>query len=177
VYHKKVIKDQIILEWNREWANYPHCRQTKLFFPEINLCKSKRVYQTDSVTYSMTVRWITGHNGLLYHNNKISPQVFPQADCRMCGEEDETAAHIIGECPLYDDIRAECFETRSILEHELKKLPIAKIHKFVSFRDVLKLELTDDLLPVVDHFYEMRSPTLEPLEGTDNGTDLSPRSI
>ena len=82
------------------WVNVEGHRQTKLFFPEINVNKARKLYKASKSLYSQAIRWITGFNGLAYQNNKINPQDNISPLCQICDElEDETSSHFIANCP------------------------------------------------------------------------------
>ena len=51
------------------------------------------------------VQMITGHNFLNRHESLVNPGTDPT--CRLCREEDESAWHLIGECPM---LRAKRWE-------------------------------------------------------------------
>ena len=50
---------------------------------------------------------ITNHNRLNRHENLVDPSVNPI--CRFCGEEEETAFHLIGMCDRYLNQRRHIF--------------------------------------------------------------------
>ena len=61
------------------------------------------------------IQIISGHNNLNYFENKICKDVNPL--CRLCGEEDETAFHLIGECPVLYNSRAKHFQKYLLDDH------------------------------------------------------------
>ena len=93
---KSIIDTDTEKAWNREWVNCEGHRQTKLFFPKVNKAKAIALYNNSKSVYSQLVRWITGFNGLSYHNNKINPAEYPDPTCHICEEGvDETSAHLM----------------------------------------------------------------------------------
>ena len=101
--HKAFMK-----KWNDEWTSNPSLfKQTKIFFPVINTKQSMFLQNLSRKQLSHVVQVISGHNRLRYHESKINQNVDPL--CRLCGEEDETAFHLIGECPVLFNKRAHHF--------------------------------------------------------------------
>ena len=54
--------------------------------------------------------FITGHNRLKHHEHLLSVEIIDSI-CRLCLEEEETAWHLIGECPSLVQLRANVFHT------------------------------------------------------------------
>ena len=105
-------------------------RQTKLFFPEINISKAERLYRAPKALYSQAIRSITGFNGLAYQNNKINLQEFTSPLCQLCEEwADETSQHLISNCPALFWERANAFQTI----HDVDDLATIKITNLFSF--------------------------------------------
>ena len=88
-------------EFNIYWHNSNSCRQTKIFFPDFNSQKSKKLIKgQDRITYSRVVRFITGHAFLRRHNTICDTYNPPSALCRLCEDGDEeTPEHLITFCP------------------------------------------------------------------------------
>jgi ribonuclease HI len=166
---QKRIKEYVVKKWNTEWANYPHCRQTKLFFPTIHLGKSKKIYKCDKETFGAVVRWMTGHNGLLYHNNLINPSFYQESMCRLCNEEEETAAHLLTECPVLMTARVDSFRHRFFDNDFLPRLKINDLQTFLQRKDIKALE-NDDEMPefFCNDAYLTREPSLLSMPDTDS---------
>ena len=94
-------------QWNDEWISEKDCRQTKIFFPVVNPKQSEFLLNLSRKQLGQVVQTITGHNRLKYHEHKICQDVNPL--CRLCGEENETSWHLIGECPVLFNVRAQHF--------------------------------------------------------------------
>lgn len=115
---KGIISEHIITRWNNYWINHPDLRQSKLFFPKIDLKKSSELYKTDKSTFSALVRWISGHCFLKRHNYLIRQNVITESDeatdplCRLCEDELETPQHLVTECPCLINLRLNCFGVR-----------------------------------------------------------------
>ena len=72
-----------------------------------------------------TVQLITGHNMLNYHKHVINKDIDPL--CRLCREENEDSFHLIGECPVLFEKRAQIFH-----KYLLDKNPEWKVKQLVS---------------------------------------------
>ena len=66
-YFKGRIKDNLLKDWNTTWKNHLHCRQTKIFLPEVDPGFSKVICKLDRRSLSLAIQAITGHNLLRYH--------------------------------------------------------------------------------------------------------------
>ena len=102
--------------WAEQWQKYPHCRQTKNFYPtpDKNLHQKTRKLSRSAMT--TLVQIITGQNNLNYLTNIIFPQLTDQ--CRFCEEEQETFIHLLNECPVFRDKRNNLFKG-NVIENSL----------------------------------------------------------
>ena len=100
--------------WNKRWADYPHARQTRIWFPKIDLAKSRLLTRNKRANLGLATAMITGHNRLKRHEAFMSKNETDSL-CRLCGEDEETSFHIIGECPALWNARADCFQELRLL--------------------------------------------------------------
>ena len=56
------INHEIHEQWQERWKNRKDARQTVIFFPEIQISKSRELLKLPKVTLGMVVRAITGHD-------------------------------------------------------------------------------------------------------------------
>ena len=104
----KSLARQLTMEkWKAKWLNSDHCRQSKIFFPEPNPKLSRELLRLSRKDLGLCIRHLTGHSFLKYHRSKVDPAVDPQ--CRLCQEANEESAHIILECPAFQEERFQCF--------------------------------------------------------------------
>ena len=114
--------------WNQRWKNYNHARQTKIWFSESDYGKSKLLIRNNRTNLGLAVAMITGHNRLRRHEAILSKEVLDPL-CRLCGEDEESAFHIICECPALWKARSETFQ---VLGH-LNNPPKWEVHQFMKF--------------------------------------------
>ena len=108
-HFKAKIHNALMKEWSKEWRKSSRdFRQTKIFFPDLNSKQSSYLLNLSRKKLGQVIQIISGHNNLNYFENKICKDVNPL--CRLCGEEDETAFHLIGECPVLYNSRAKHFQ-------------------------------------------------------------------
>ena len=96
--------------WNKRWTSHKECRQTKIWFPNPDQNKFKKLIKLNRETFSTMVRWVTGHNFLKRHNAIIEPEPH-DPNCRYFGLEPETSSHLITQCEVLCHYRAEIFNT------------------------------------------------------------------
>lgn len=125
--HIETIVDEKCMEhWTSEWQKYPHCRQTKNFYPTPDKNLHQKTRRLARSSLAILVQVITGQNNLNYLTNIIFPQLTDQ--CRFCEEEQETFIHLLNECPVFRERRTELFSDM-IIENSLEWDP-ARIVEF-----------------------------------------------
>ena len=86
----------------------------------------------------------------------------------MCEEEQETGAHIMSECPIYQGLRQEAFGRRFVDESDLHKVKVENIHKLMQQSCLRKLELDENMPELFfNEDYLSQRPELELVEDTD----------
>ncbi len=101
-------KKQMVAAWNERYKRDPRFRQTKMWFPEVDLPTSKRIMSLSRAELSHAVQVITGHNFLRRHNSLIDDGA-TYSECRLCLEDEETSHHIVAECPALGYARFQVF--------------------------------------------------------------------
>lgn len=79
---------------------------------------------------------ITGHCSLRKHLHKIGKATEP--DCRLCGMDDETAFHILCECPATERVRITEYDKPKITTEDIIKEPKVKMAKFLKEANLLQ---------------------------------------
>ena len=103
------IKRYIENEWNIRWRNGKDARQTKIFFPKIDLSKSQQITKLSRVTLGKVIRAISGHDFRKRHEGLMKG--ITTSNCRFCGNEEETSSHVINQCPRLAKKRMDYFRT------------------------------------------------------------------
>ena len=57
-----LVNEKILQLWNSRWVNGKDARQTRIFFPTVNLSKSNKIRKMNRKDISNMVRAITGHD-------------------------------------------------------------------------------------------------------------------
>ena len=104
---KAAVRKQTIDRWTTRWEHLDSCRQTRIFFPAPNKKFSRELLHLGRRDLGLCIRHLTGHSFLKYHGSKIDPRIDPQ--CRLCGFSREESAHIILDCPNFQEIRFQTF--------------------------------------------------------------------
>ena len=103
------INGKIEAIWEERWRNGKDARQTLIFFPTLNLSKSKKIRKMDRKDISNMVRAITGHDFRRRHQALMEGEGV--SACRLCGEEEESSSHLVDGCPRLAGKRMEVFGT------------------------------------------------------------------
>ena len=179
-YNKQLIEDEVQRRWKIEWMNVEGHRQTKMFFPYPDKKRALQLYNTNKGTFSQAVRWITGHNGLRYHNHKINPGQFDDPTCGSCGLlVDETAQHVLSECPQFVYERMHAFQIYE--DVDLSKIDMRQLISFLKNKKCLRLEsisefpllFVEDYNKGVDAIMSLTNPSLSLPQNCDTPWDGS----
>ena len=103
----KLVDTLIMQEWNLRWTTDTQYVHTKIFYPEVDISKTKHILRHSRSYVQTLVRAITGHNFLAKHQNRIGNPVAPE--CRLCEENFETFIHLITEYPRLKQAREDIF--------------------------------------------------------------------
>ena len=106
---KSIVTNHIIKEWDNRWKKGKDARQTRIFFPTINLSKSKKIREMNRENIGNIIRAITGHDFRKRHEGLV--RGVEASNCRFCHNEEETSSHIIDSCPRLAEKRMEIFKT------------------------------------------------------------------
>jgi ribonuclease HI len=107
---KTEVKETVDGFWNAEYKALKTCRQTKLWLPDINRLKAEKIVKLNRQEHSLLTQLITGHCYLQRHQSLITPETDPT--CHYCQENiEQTAYHLIAECPCFWQLRFEIFGT------------------------------------------------------------------
>ena len=127
--------------------SHKKCRQTKLIYPGPDNSKNTGRSRTSRTTRITTIyiQAISGQNNLNYLNNLIIPEHTDQ--CRLGEEEEESFAHLVGECPVFMLCRQKI--TGGLGRDELDKLSLRQLMQFIKNNDVavaLATNVTENLV-------------------------------
>ena len=98
----------------------------------------------------MTVRAITGHNFLGYHQNKVDPHICKL--CRLCEQDNEKCTHILTDCPRLQLTRRDIYLDQTPQEGEPWSLD--KLLQFLHVPVVFDMLTSKDGLANIDGITE-----------------------
>jgi ribonuclease HI len=107
---KKELKENMTNEWNQRWQSTIEYRQTKVWFPAIDIPKSEILMKHTRPTVGRTARNISGFSFYRRQSAIIEQSRNPplgDVSCRLCGEDDETPIHIICDCGHFVEHRLD----------------------------------------------------------------------
>ena len=104
---KARIKEDTYKTWENRWSNETTCHQTRLILPSPTPSVAKYIFTVDRWNCSIMVQFISGHNYLRYHLFNTGKSL--TSLCRTCEEKDETAWHLLTDCPAQAHPRMMCF--------------------------------------------------------------------
>ena len=129
---KQIIRQASYQEWCHRWYYSKIARQTKIWFPSLNLKSPLLLINLPRMELGLVIQMITGHNRLNRHENLCNQDVSPT--CRFCSEEEETSWHIIGECPVLYNKRWRAFNTPF-----LEDPPVWRNYQLLRFMQLAKI--------------------------------------
>ena len=118
--------------WSGLWAQLDECRQTKLFFPAVDKNRAHKIMILPRNKWSRIIQFASGHCFLNRHDflcYGIEDESYDPM-CQLCDHNyQQTAAHIISECPYFLGLRSDIFQEFILNPPFLH--PIGKILKFL----------------------------------------------
>ena len=135
-----IIRSKIIETWNKRWKEGTDARQTRIFFPEINLSKSTKLVKMDRETLGKLIRAISGHDFRKRHEGLVKG--IAVSNCRFCDNEEESSHHIINRCPRLAEKRMEHFRTPMGTEVNPNWQP-EQLAAFLSYPTISEMEAPD----------------------------------
>ena len=121
-------------KWREKWQAINKYRQTKIFYPHPDRGKYRQVKMFSRKELQLYTQAITGQNNLNYLNSIIVTGYTSM--CRFCEEEDETFSHLVGECPVFHDLRVEV--VGSLGRVDLSRLVPRQIMHFLEHEEIRK---------------------------------------
>lgn len=132
---KYTLLDAMYEAWNLRWRSSRECRQTKIWFPTTNRKESKNLSKLNRSDLGILVQMITGHNRLNRHEALVNQEGDPS--CRLCLEEEETAWHLIGECPALWFNREQAFGSKFLdLNPEWNTFQMLRFAKWTNLKQL-----------------------------------------
>ena len=123
---KLLVRDGLDKRWTKQWRVLDGHRQTKLWFDGPCRPKAYVGLRLDRVSLGTMVQFITGHNFMARHSHLLKEWDDPT--CRLCLEEEETAWHVVAECPATRCLREDIFQ-----EHFLWPNPKWSVKQITTF--------------------------------------------
>ena len=139
---KTVTKSCFMKQWSMRWQQRTDCRQTKLWFPKLDAesrAKSKTLVALSRENISLAIQFITGFNRLNKHQNTCNPMEVTDPECRYCMEDDESAWHVLAECPALGPNRIDVFDV-PFLQHVPSWTTTQLVHFITMLRESLGSE-------------------------------------
>ena len=128
--------------WEERWKQRPDCRQTKLWFPQVNTdtkAKNKVLLSLSRIELSLAIQYITGFNRLYKHQKACNRMEDIDSTCRLCLEDEESAWHVVAECPAICHLRADAFNVQ-LLQPESSWTPRQLVHFITALQESTDLE-------------------------------------
>ena len=99
-----LLQKKLMTKWQEEWAACPEYGiHTRKWLPTVTPCESIKTWDKNNI--GLIIRLVTGHGPFRYHIAKCEQDPEYDATCDLCQEDDQTANHLILECPAFSDIR------------------------------------------------------------------------
>lgn len=126
-HHKKIIADWSVKEHTAQWKSLSTCKETKKFIP--TPLKTDHLINKSKSVLRLVCSAITGHCGLNKHLTKM--KILNNPYCPACSLEEESAIHVIADCPAYSDIRRQIWNKQTMNISDLKSINLNKLVEFL----------------------------------------------
>ena len=126
--NSSIINKYLHDKWNIEWRSTRHYRQTKIWFPEIDLYKSKQLLNLDRLDLGYTIQFLTGHGWWKQH--LVTANLDNNPLCQKCGLSNETPEHLVKLCPELTEQRLAIFHTE-LISDLLPQWTVAQLSRFL----------------------------------------------
>ena len=139
-----ILRAKVEVAWENDWKNCQPCRQTKHFFPTLDLRLSKQLLTGGRKFFSACVQIITGHDPFRVHQSRVDgvdSEVEDEEEvrilrlCRYCDDGQENAFHIFAECEAFGAHRFQVFGNHT-LEYPYSQLTYTKLKEFIQNPDL-----------------------------------------
>lgn len=130
----KAVGTMAIKQWARKqhrvyWTNLQYCERSKLALPSPYVGLSGKSLRPSRKGMRLVTFAITEHCSLNGHLHRMGLVESPV--CTLCGEDDETMAHIMTDCPAHSALRFELFQSPTLGTEEIWEFPLKKILGFL----------------------------------------------
>ena len=131
-YIKKQINDKVSRLNEEEWKhNGP--RHTKMILgnKQAKIIRDLNTLKNNKKDYRTAIQLITGHCGLNKHLYKMKKT--DSCECPLCGHEEESVSHFLGQCPAIAQLRGQYFNDYYLSVNDIfDNNHISNIIKFVN---------------------------------------------
>ena len=128
---REAIKKWIRQSHTQHWEKCPGGRQGKLFIKEPCKKRTEEILKLNRLQIKTITGLLSGHAPLKKHLNTMGLWN-GNLDCRLCGENIETAQHIVCSCAALDRRRHTLFGQSSLEPIEINNYPIVKSYQLVN---------------------------------------------
>ena len=126
---KGAIKSWIRQQHGISWQSTNGCRQSKELIGGPNPKVSNSLLNLSQQQLRMIVGLLTGHCGLNRHLAIMG--VIPDPICALCGEEEETALHFLGQCMALSAIRHRIFGMDPLSPRDIRRITVTELLGFI----------------------------------------------
>ena len=125
---KKSLAQWIDVNQKKRWEITRGCNHSKKLLKKPLQKRTREILRMCRKEARSITAFLTGHGNFRGHLHKLGIEI-PSVLCRYCEESEETALHILTECPALAKIRSNSFEM-NLMEIPQENL-IQKISNFI----------------------------------------------
>lgn len=134
---RMAVRKRMEFTHHRRWVNRGDCLHSKVWMPDLlTLARRVELMRLDRKDLWKLTAWFTGHSLLNHHLFRL--RLSETAGCRRCGFEEETAEHVMAECPGYGLTRNLVFGEYSMDMDTLRAQKLSKLVKFIDSAKILE---------------------------------------
>jgi ribonuclease HI len=125
---KGMLKEWALAQQKARWRCTDVAKQAKELIRPGNYSFTRKMLSLEKTGTRAVVRLLTGHCSLRYHKWILG--LAPEPDC-LCGEDRETARHVLCECGLLYKVRQQIFGVPVLQPEDVHKLEPHRLAQFV----------------------------------------------
>lgn len=129
-YARKILETKLAKNFQNEWANTSGMQCARAFLPPPSTKFGLHLEDFSRGKARRLTWFLTGHGHFRKHMAKMDNSIV-NTSCRKCSLQEETANHLLCECPALSRIRTKCFGEGFISVETIRNASLRTVSKFI----------------------------------------------